>query len=395
MPQGKQVATARANKPHRDHRANRLPGFYGMLQLSVRDLKGLRESAGCRACRATVNAALLVRAALIVASAVLFISAFSAAFGPQSSIPAVAVFVFILCVRFVGFNYAPRQNLLALLVVFAVLTAVPLLGQGAGPLARLALNIAGLAVVMVVGVDDPRMGNGGTYGFGYALLVGASYDAPLSAGQVPARLATMAAGFALCAAVYWRCRHRTAEAQAAAAARERGEMHPYRTIVQALDEASLQNPKTRYHIRAALGISLAFFAGDVLGVERLMWMGLVGSSLLTPYATAVRDRIWWRVGFSAVGVALFCLVYPAAPPLVQAVFGMVVGMCCGLSGKYHWTQAFNTVGAMLLAQTMFGMGGAAFWRIADSLIAAAVVAAFSVAFNRGMSRLASDGETAV
>lgn len=287
MPQGKQVATARANKPHRDHRANRLPGFYGMLQLSVRDLKGLRESAGCRACRATVNAALLVRAALIVASAVLFISAFGAAFGPQSSIPAVAVFVFILCVRFVGFNYAPRQNLLALLVVFAVLTAVPLLGQGAGPLARLALNIAGLAVVMVVGVDDPRMGNGGTYGFGYALLVGASYDAPLSAGQVPARLATMAAGFALCAAVYWRCRNRTAEAQAAAAARERGEERPYRTIVQALDEASLQNPKTRYHIRAALGISLAFFAGDVLGVERLMWMGLVGSSLLTPYATAV------------------------------------------------------------------------------------------------------------
>ena len=162
MPQGKQVAIARANKPHRDHRANRLPGFYGMLQLSVRDLKGLRESAGCRACRATVNAALLVRAALVVASAVLFISAFGAAFGPQSSIPAVAVFVFILCVRFVGFNYAPRQNLLALLVVFAVLTAGPLLGQGAGPFARLALNIAGLAVVMVVCVDDPRLGNGGT-----------------------------------------------------------------------------------------------------------------------------------------------------------------------------------------------------------------------------------------
>lgn len=393
MPQGKRDACAQAH-PHRNHRNIVLPGFYSMLQLSVRDLKALRSSADCRACRATVTAALLVRAALIVASAVAFISAAGALFGPQSSIPAVAVFVIILCVRFVGFNYAPGQNVLAMAVVFAVLTVVPLVGQGAGPLARLVLNVAALTLVMVVGVDDPRMGNGGTYGFAYALLVGASYDAPLAADQAPVRLATMATGFILCAAVYWRCRNRTAEAQAAAAARERGEEVSRRGIVQALGEASPRNPKTQYHIRAALGISLAFFAGDVLGVERLMWMGLVGSSLLTPHATAVRDRIWWRVGFSAVGVGLFCLVYPAAPPLMQAVFGMVVGMCCGLSGKYHWTQAFNTMGAMLLAQTMFGMGGAAFWRIADSLIAAAVVAGFSVAFNLGVRRLEVDGKAA-
>lgn len=122
-----------------------------------------------------------------------------------------------------------------------------------------------------------------------------------------------------------------------------------------------------------------------------MWMGLVGSSLLTPHATAVRDRIWWRLGFSALGVVLFCIVYPAAPPLLQAVFGMVIGMCCGLSGKYHWTQAFNTMGAMLLGQTMFGMGGAAFWRIADSLLAGAVVAAFSFAYRRGLNRLGVAG----
>ena len=117
----------------------------------------------------------------------------------------------------------------------------------------------------------------------------------------------------------------------------------------------------------------------------------MGSSLLTPHATAVRDRIWWRLGFSALGVVLFCIVYPAAPPLLQAVFGMVIGMCCGLSGKYHWTQAFNTMGAMLLGQTMFGMGGAAFWRIADSLLAGAVVAAFSFAYRRGLSRLGVAG----
>lgn len=391
MPQGRQDACAKQDTTHQGHREGELPTFYAMLQLSVRDLKALRASVACRRCHVLVNLALVVRAALIVACSVAFISTFGALFGPQSSIPAVGIFVFILCVRFVGFNYAPEQNLAAMAVLFAVLTAVPLLGQHAGPFARLVLNGLGLMLVMVVAVDDPRFGNGGTYGFGYALMVGAAYDAPVEPAQVPARLATMALGFALCAGVYWRCRNRTAEAQEACAA---GAEFRYRTIGTALREVSLRNEKTRYHIRAALGISLAFFAGDVLGVKRLMWMGLVGSSLLTPHGTGVRDRIWWRVGFSAVGVGLFCVVYPAAPPLIQAVFGMVIGMCCGLSGKYHWTQAFNTMGAMLLGQTMFGMGGAAFWRIADSVIAGAVVAVFSFAFNRGMNRLAIDADAA-
>lgn len=383
--QDSRIQRARAHHRHRDEA---LPSFYGLLQLSVRDLKQLRSAAGCARCRATVDAALLMRASLIVASAVAFISLMGALFGAQSAIPAVALYVCILCVRFVGFNYAPIENLKAMAVVFAVLTMMPLLGQHADALARLVLNIAGLMIVMVVAVDDPRMGNGGTYGFAYALLAGAVYDAPLRDDEMPLRVATMAAGFLLCAAVYWRCRNRTAEAQRARAA---GGSFAHRTIGSALREVSLDNEKTRYHLRAALGISLAFFVGDVLGMRRLMWMGLVGSSLLTPHATAVRDRIWWRLGFSALGVVLFCIVYPAAPPLLQAVFGMVIGMCCGLSGKYHWTQAFNTMGAMLLGQTMFGMGGAAFWRIADSLLAGAVVAAFSFAYRRGLSRLGVAG----
>ena len=208
--QDSRIQRARA---HRRHRDEALPSFYGLLQLSVRDLKQLRSAAGCVRCRATVDAALLTRASLIVASAVVFISLMGALFGAQSAIPAVALYVCMLCVRFVGFNYAPVENLRAMAVVFAVLTMMPLLGQHAGALARLVLNIAGLMVVMVVAVDDPRMGNGGTYGFAYALLAGAVYDAPLRDDEMPLRVATMAAGFLLCAAVYWRCRNRTAEAQ--------------------------------------------------------------------------------------------------------------------------------------------------------------------------------------
>ena len=193
MSQVTQDSSIQRARAHRRHRDEALPSFYGLLQLSVRDLKQLRSAAGCVRCRATVDAALLMRASLIVASAVAFISLMGALFGAQSAIPAVALYVCILCVRFVGFNYAPVENLKAMAVVFAVLTMMPLLGQHAGALARLVLNIAGLMVVMVVAVDDPRMGNGGTYGFAYALLAGAVYDAPLRNDEIPLRVATMVA----------------------------------------------------------------------------------------------------------------------------------------------------------------------------------------------------------
>ena len=121
--QDSRIQRARA---HRRHRDEALPSFYGLLQLSVRDLKQLRSAAGCVRCRATVDAALLTRASLIVASAVAFISLMGALFGAQSAIPAVALYVCILCVRFVGFNYAPVENLRAMAVVFAVLTMMPL-----------------------------------------------------------------------------------------------------------------------------------------------------------------------------------------------------------------------------------------------------------------------------
>lgn len=358
---------------HHDE-ATRLPRFYDLLQESPASLKHGIRTTRIPSHRRVLVAALIVRAVLIMAFAIAFILAFKACFGEQASAPAVSLFVMLLCLRCVGFNYRFGQDLLALVIVCVVLALAPLLAQTATPVARFFINLCALVVLFVVGVDDPRYGNGGTYGFIYAYLTGMAVAHPLGHGEAIARLATMACGCGVCALVHWLCRTRV--------------LLTDRRIVDALREFSLASSKTRYQLRAATGISVAVLLAELLGFERVMWVGIVASSLLTPWGFKVSDRMGWRVGFTLVGVAVFALVYPRLSPLLAAVFPLLGGLGNGLSATYQWQQVFNTLGALLVGSAALGgVQVAGFWRMADTVFAVAVCLVVSGLWMRASRRL--------
>ena len=374
MPSIKNAFRATHGTRHALHEDGEQPSFYNLLQESPGALKHRIRSLHGPANRRRVAAALVVRAGLIMVFAIAFINAFRAAFGDQASAPAVAFFVMLLCLRFVGFNYRFADNIAALAVVCAVLTVAPLAAMSAQPAVRLVIHLIALLVIFVVGADDARYGNGGTYGFIYTYLAGMLVADPLPPVQVPARVATMAAGFAVCALVHARSRRRI--------------MSTDRRLIDALRDIDLHSTRTRYQVRAALGISLSIFIAELLGFERTMWVGIVASSMLTPHGFKVADRMGWRVGFTFVGVCVFTLVFPSLPPALAAVFPLVGGMGNGISATYQWQQVFNTMGALLVGSAALGsVGAAAFWRMADTLFA--VIAAF--ALSAVMSLVATRG----
>lgn len=349
------------------------PTFYQMLQMGVADLKRRMKEAGSRGERARTAAALVVRDLLVVLFAVLYVSLFTALFGPVASAPAVATFVMLICLRFVAFGYAPWDNLKVLGVLFAVFATAPLLVSTASPAVRLLVNVVCLGTVMALAVDDPRMGTGGMYGFAYCFVTGSLYGQPLSGDVLASWIGATALGFAVCAAVYWKNRF-------ACVSEKR--------LADALRSRCLRSRETAYRLRVAVGVSLALFAGDVLGLPRLMWVGLVASSMLTPYGLRVVDRLGTRVLFVALGTGLFLLAYGLVPPEFQGLIAIAAGLGTGLCATYRWSQVFNTVGAMTLGVTCCGLEVASVARVGDNLVGAVFALLVSAAF-AGLASLSS------
>lgn len=336
--------------------------FYGLMQLGVPQLKGLLRRAGGVE-RRRYLLALLARDGLCVAFAAAFLSALNALFGAENSCAGVVCFCLLLGCRFVHFNYRLRDTAAGLAAAFALLTLGPPLAHLGPPLFRLAVNLACMGALLLLTADQPRMGNGLLYLFSYLLL----YGSPAEGAVLALRCGEMAVGFALCAGVVW-LRHRHSLP-------DRG----LRDVVRAL---SLGEARCRWQLRTALGVSLAVFLGELLGLPRVMWVGFAASSVLSAYGAPPRARAAGRVTGALAGCALFVLVYTLCPASLRGGLGILSGLCLGLCASYRGTTAFNCLGALLTAAPLYGPGGAMVLRLCSNLLGALFGALFALGWER-------------
>ena len=341
-----------------------VPPFNERLEMGVGELKRLAKRVEKPQEKASIFFSLFVRDALTVAFAVFFITVLTSIFGYQASSCAIGLFVMILCLRYAAFNFTPRSNVIVIALSICILTLAPLFVAQTSPWVRFIVNTISLMSLMVLTADNPRMGNGGTYGFIYCFSAGMMYDVQITYVDIQLRVLLMFISFIIATHIYWR--HRFIKTD--------------RTLKDALGEISLSNEKTQYHVRAALGISLVVLLCELLGFKRILWVGLVANSMLTPYGLKVRDRMWWRIAFVGLGTAIFYLTFPMIPPALYVPLSITMSLCCGMCSKYYWTQMFNTFGALLVSISVLNLEEATFWRLVDNACGAIFAFLFSLAF---------------
>lgn len=336
--------------------------FYDGLQLDPKDLKEEIKKAETKEEKNWFKKVLVVRAILITLFSVGFISLFAALFGKENSPMAVVIFCILLCARFVDYDYNIKDSLINMGIIFAILLFSPLAVQMVGPAAGVIINFVSLLTILVMSSERPEMGNGGLYMFGYIFLTGGMVDVH---GFINRAIMTLV-GFAICGHVFYK-KHRHKEYE--------------KEFSHVLSNLFTLDNTRKWQYATAIGISLCYLVGEMIGIDRLMWAGFACSSVMCGYFGNIKSlhkKAIDRIIGVVIGTLLFFVIYPFMPSAGAVMLGPISGFCLGFCGEYRTKTIFNCFGALLVATQIYGMESSLIMRIANNLLGVVLAVTFVI-----------------
>ena len=208
------------------------------------------------------------------------------------------------------------------------------------------------------------MGNGGLYSFAYIYLTGN----PVMGEALVRRGLLSLVGYLICGLILF-TKHRHQHKQTR-----------FHHVVKRFDPSA---PVHLWQLRMALGVSLVMTVGQVLHVERFMWMGFACASLLSeyPYSGNTTTRFWQRIVGAFAGCCAFFALYVVTPESVHPLMGPRGGLCLGFCVDYRYQTAMNCFGALMLGAGIYGLQGAVILRMVNTFLGVTFGLVFAALFH--------------
>ena len=339
--------------------------FYDALQMDPAVLKQKIAACSTKQDKLYYWGAMAVRSVLIVAFAIVVISVLSGLFGSDNTPMAVVLFCILLGIRFVNFEYCVGDSLFTLAGALAILVLAPSAATVLPPLFLVPMHFICFLGLLCITTQRPEMGNGGLYSFAYVYLTGN----PVMGEALVRRGLLALTGYLICGVILF-AKHR--------------HQHKVVRFHHVVGKFHLSRPVCLWQLRMALGVSLVMTAGQILGVERFMWMGFACASLLSeyPYSGNGFPRFWQRIVGAIAGSALFFILYWMLPESMRSLLGPLGGLCLGFCTDYRYKTAMNCLGALMLAAGIYGIRGAVILRVADTILGVTFGLAFAAIFHQ-------------
>ncbi|KRN93952.1 FUSC family protein [Pediococcus stilesii] len=318
-------------------------GLYGLMQLSPGLLREKISHADGQD-RKRLIWALIIRDGALLAFAIVYIACFSILFGPASSYVGVGSFCILLSSRAVSYEYDIKAELLALIVSLSLMGINSVLVPVLSVFEVFVLNLVSLFLIIRLTTAKPLYGNGGVYTFSYVLITGI----PVTGTEIGHRMAAIGLAMILCGLVFWhnqRQKNRDVK------------------ISEVVKIKSMHDPILRWQIRLVVGVSTAILIGQLLNVNRTMWLGFAAMSILLPQNNQLRERASLRLGGVIIGSIMFALILSVTPIKWFFLVAPIAGLGLGLTPNYFMASIFNCFGALSMAYTLFGLIPAVFLRI--------------------------------
>lgn len=339
--------------------------FYQLLQMDARGLWAAIHAAPASHDKARLGFAMALRSILLVAFAILFIGVLTQLFGQNNTGLVVAGFCILLGIKHVPYGFHAADSVIALgLVIGAMILSgtITLVGNS---LLSLITNFILVTLILVFVANDPPMGNAGLYIFGYLFVS----QTPVTGADLTSRCILGLIIWIMCSAVLVHKHH--------------SKFSDIR-LRDLIENFSLKNPTSIWQLRLAVGVACVLLIGDLLGIPRGVWLGYACMSVLLPYGEekgSSLKRAGLRLSGVVIGSTLFYLFSWFVPTEYRFLFGPLAGICIGFSNKYIVDSALNCFGALLLAESVYGMGGSAILRIWDNLLGVVFAVIFTALFS--------------
>ena len=172
---------------------------------------------------------------------------------------------------------------------------------------------------------------------------------PVQGVEFGLRMASLAAGGALIAAVYYPL--------------HRKKPCPPTGIWQAARNtlSAFSSEKNRFFLRMAIGMTIAMFIGDMIGSARTMWLSLPVFSLTQLKPTETAHRTVYRVFATIIGGLLYIAIFDFTIPAEYLNLGLLItGYFYTYITKYQFQQIFVVISALGSARAI-GLESAAAW----------------------------------
>lgn len=311
------------------------------------------------------GAAMVVRSLLLVAFAIVFIGAFTGIFGQSNSGLVVAGFCILLGIKHVPYGYRAADSVVALGIVLAIMIMGGVVSLWGNPFVSVVANFLFAIMILILVANDPPMGNAGLYLFGYLFVS----QTPVGGSELVGRIVLALVLWMICGFVLVN--------------KHKGKFRDVR-LHHMVQGFSLKNPTSLWQLQLALGIAGVLLVGELLGVPRGVWLGYACMSVLLPYGASVGPTVkrgLARFGGVAIGSVLFVVFSALIPSQYHVLFGPLAGICIGFSKNYVVDSTLNCFGALLLAESVYGLTGSAALRIWDNLIGVVFALAFTALFS--------------
>lgn len=350
--------------------------LYQELQLNQAGSKQLIRSTKDKREKARHIAIYFFKIFITLVFCVAFVTVYSKVFGDDNSIVGVVVLLSVMAFRFADFGIHAPHAVSSLLVIWGIMTFGPRLANAGNLVTELLVNVGCIFVLMILGCHNVVMFNQSTLLLGYLLLYG--YD--VSGTAYIQRVLGMILGGALTGIVFYR-NHKNQTYK--------------RTLRHIFEEFDLSSSRTRWQICVTLGVSSVIFLAGLFGLPRAMWVGIAAMSVLVPFHEDMKGRIKGRIPGNILGGLTFIVLYLVLPESMYSLIGILGGIGVGLSATYGWQAVFNSWGAMSIAMSFLGVGGAIFFRIFNNALGALYALAFYKVFSVCMDRAAAGAKKRV
>lgn len=305
-----------------------------------------------------------------------FVAAFTMLFGEKNGVVGVAVLLSLMAFRHVNLGFDTFQSFWTMLGIFVILAVGPYAANRFSMFGAFVVNFTCILPLLVMGCHNVIFFNHATFILSYLLLYGNDVTGADYAKRI---VGLMLGGIWVAACIY----------------RKNKECNQKRTLWDVLQEFRMDSTRSQWQIKLALGVSLSMLIGQIIGLPRVMWIGIAAMSLLQPFDSDRKVKMKYRFIGTLAGCLVFFLLIKFLPESSYGLIGIIGGIAVGFCATYKWQTVCNALGALGLAMSLYGADGAIALRIANNGFALVFVLLFAPVFDMAMRQILKSRETAV
>lgn len=344
--------------------------FYQAMQLGANNLKPLIKDTEDKKLKKKYMTALVLKNILCLLFCMIVVTSFGKIFGSENSVVGVVTVVALLTYRLSNLDFEVKQSTFTIFGIFCIFMVGPYLASISTPVLRFIINFISIMAIVILSCYNVNLSNQSIFVLSYLLLYG--YQINDMAVYVNRVFALLVGGTIVSVIFYIKQRNTKFE----------------NTFSDIIKGVNLNNERTKWQLKFALGVCSAMLIGDILNLEKTMWVGFACMSILQPTQDKIDFRLKNRFPFMIIGCIVYFILFSVVPMEYRGFIGILGGIMVGFSATYQWQTVFNCFGALTSAVPVLGLEGAIILRILNNAFGAIYSKVFSYAFDKVDEKIA-------